>query len=239
MAKPKTRAELPENRLLRALPQKDYERLAAKLERVTLGFKQVVYEPNAPIGHVYFPLSGVISLLTVMDEGGPVEVATVGREGMVGLPVFLGDGEVPGRAFAQIAGDALRMEADDFRAEARHPGPLQRLLLRYTQALLTQVAQSAACNRLHSVEERCARWLLQTQDRVRADQFPLTQEFMAQMLGVRRATVNVAAGILQKAGFITYTRGRITILDRPGLESASCECYAIIKADSTRLLGPE
>jgi CRP-like cAMP-binding protein len=226
------------NRLLAALPAKDLKRLKPKLERVTLEFKQSLYEPGEPIRNVYFPTSGVASLVTVMNGDQPVEIATVGHEGMVGLPVFLEAGETPGRAFCQIAGAALRMEAEGFKLEARRGGSLTNLLLRYTQTLFNQVAQSAACNRTHTVEERCARWLLQTQDRVGEDQFPLTQEFMAMMLGVRRATVNVAAGILQRAGFITYTRGRITVLDRPGLESASCECYLVIKAESDRLLGP-
>jgi CRP-like cAMP-binding protein len=228
-----------QNRLLAALPAKDFKRLEPRLERVPLEFKQPLYNSGEPIRHVYFPTSGVASLVNIMSGGQQVEIAVVGREGMVGLPVFLEAGEIPGRAFCQVPGDAMRMGAEPFQEEAKRGGKLTNLLLRYTQALFNQVAQSAACNRAHSVDERCARWLLQTQDRVGQDQFPVTQEFMAQMLGVRRATVNVAAGILQKAGFITYTRGWITVLDRPGLESASCECYAIIKAEFDRLLGPE
>jgi CRP-like cAMP-binding protein len=225
------------NRLLAALPSAYHERLAPKLEPVRLGFKQPLYEPHVPIEHVYFPTNGIVSLLTVLEDGGPIEVGTVGNEGMAGLPVFLGADAIPGRALCQIPGEALRLEARVLKDEVRRDGPLLSLLHRYTLALFTQVAQTAACNRTHSVEERCARWLLMTQDRVGTDRFPLTQEFMAQMLGVRRATVNVAAGMLQKAGFITYTRGRITVLDRPGLESASCECYAVIKGEFDRLLG--
>jgi CRP-like cAMP-binding protein len=227
-----------QNRILAALPPKELKRLEPKVEAVSLEFKQPVYEPGEPIRHVYFPTSGVVSLVTVMSDDQPVEIATVGREGMVGLPVFLEAGEIPGRAFCQVPGAALRMEAEAFKVEAQWGGGLTSLLLRYTQALFNQVAQSAACNRTHTVEERCARWLLMTQDRVGEDRFPLTQEFMAMMLGVRRATVNVAAGILQRAGFITYMRGRITVLDRPGLESASCECYAKVQSEFDRLLKP-
>jgi CRP-like cAMP-binding protein len=226
-----------QNRLLAVLPGEQVERLEPKLEAVALDFKQLLYEPGKPIEHVYFPTSCVASLVTVVDGGQPIEIATVGREGMVGLPVFLEADEVPGRGFIQVAGGALRMDAREFKEETRRGGALTNLLLRYTQALFNQVAQSAACNRAHAVEERCARWLLMTHDRVGQDQFFLTQEFMGHMLGVRRATVNVAAGMLQKAGFITYTRGRITVLDRKGLESASCECYAIIKKETDRLFG--
>ena len=226
------------NRLLAALPREDYERLEAKLEPVSLDLKQPLYEPGVPIEHVYFPSACVISLLMDVGDGGMIEVGTTGNEGVVGLPVFLGADEMPGRALCQIPGDAFRMEAGAFREEADRPGRLRELLLRYTQALFNLVAQTAACNRGHSVEERCARWLLITQDRVESDRFPMTQEFMGQMLGVRRATVNVAAGMLQKAGFIAYTRGRIRVLDRPGLESAACECYGRIRAEFDRLLGP-
>ena len=226
-----------ENRLLAALPREDYERLLAKLDMVSLAIKQIVYEPNGPIPHVYFPTSAVTSVISIMEDGVGVEVATVGNEGMVGLPLFLGAATTPLQAFCQVPGAAARLKADVFRDEIDRGSPLHGLLQRYTQALLNQIAQSAACNRVHSIDQRCARWLLMTHDRVRADQFLLTQEFLAQMLGVRRASVNTAAGMLQKAGFIRYTRGRITVTDRPGLESASCECYRIIKEDFDRLLG--
>ena len=226
-----------ENRLLAALPQDEYERLVANMESVFLKFKQSVYEPNEPIEYVYFVQNGVTSLLNVMEDGREVEVATVGNEGMVGLPVFLGADKIPGRAFSQIPGDALRMKADVFKDKVTPGTRLHDLLQRYTQALFNQIAQGAACNSLHSVEERMCRWLLMTQDRVGEDEFPLTQEFLSQMLGVRRPTVSTAASILQKAGLIRYSRGSITVLEREGLEASSCECYGIIKAEFDRLVG--
>lgn len=225
------------NRLLAALPLEEYSRLLPNLETVPLEFKQVLYEPNQLIDYVYFPNHGVISVLNIMEDGQAVEVATVGNEGMIGLPVFLGADKSLQQAFAQIPGDAMRMRVDVFKDKVTPGSSLHHLLQRYTQVLFNQVAQSAACNRLHSIEERCSRWLLMTQDRVGKDQFPLTQEFLSQMLGVRRASVTVVSGILQKAGLIQYTRGKITILDRVGLEAASCECYSIIKAEYDHLLG--
>lgn len=226
-----------ENRLLAALPKEEYERLVANMEAVFLELKHSVYEPNEPIEYVYFVKNGVVSLLNVMEDGKEVEVATVGNEGMVGLPVFLGAEKIPGRAFSQVPGDALRMKADVFKDKVTPGTRLHDLLQRYTQALFNQIAQGTACNTLHSVEERMCRWLLMTQDRVGKDDFPLTQEFLGQMLGVRRPTVSIAASILQKAGLIRYSRGGITILDREGLEDSSCECYAIIKAEFDRLVG--
>jgi CRP-like cAMP-binding protein len=234
-AKPPT--EPTGNRLLDLLPRADGARLRSHLEAVSLGVKHIVYEPGGPISHVYFPTGAVISLVTYMEDGTAVEVATVGREGVVGLPVFLGTESVPIRAVGQIPGDALRITAEAFRAEIKRNGPLVPVLNRYTQALFIQVAQTAACNRVHLLEQRCARWLLQTHDRVGADQFLLTQEFLAQMLGVRRPTVSAAAGILQKAGLLTYHRGRMTILDRKGLEATSCECYQVVREELDRLLG--
>jgi CRP-like cAMP-binding protein len=226
------------NRLLASLPGGDREQLRPLLEPVRLDFKQVLYAPNEPIAHVYFPLDAVVSLLTVMEDGASVEIGTVGNEGMVGLPVFLGADSLPSQAFSQVPGDALRMEAPVFREAAERLPALRRAMHRYTQALFNQVAQSAACNRLHSLEERCARWLLMTHDRVGTDRFQLTQEFLAQMLGTRRPSVSVAAGMLQQAGFIRYSRGRITVADREGLEGASCECYEVIRQEFDRLLGP-
>ena len=225
-----------ENRILAILPDADRHRLLPLMERVRLELKHVLYEPNAPVAYVYFPLTGVMSLLTVMDDGSSIEVATVGNEGMVGLPVFLGAGSMPGKALSQIPGDSMRMPAESFRREANAGGALQAILQRYTQGLLNQIAQSAACNRLHPMTERCARWLLMTHDRVGRDEFPLTHEFLSQMLGVRRATVTVATGTLQQAGLIRSRRGSITILDREGLENASCECYRIIREEYDRLL---
>jgi CRP-like cAMP-binding protein len=224
------------NRLLDSLPRPDLERLRPHLEAVSVGVKHVVYEPNGPIKHVYFPINCVISLVTYLEDGASVEMATIGLEGMVGLPIFLGTDTMPSRAFGQVPGDALRITAAAFTEEIQRNGPLVRVLNRYTQALFNQVAQTTACNRVHLVEQRCARWLLQTHDRVGSDQFSLTQEFLAQMLGVRRTGVSAAAGLLQKAGLIRYARGRITVLDRPGLESAACECYRVIKREFDRLI---
>jgi CRP-like cAMP-binding protein len=179
----------------------------------------------------------MFSLVILMRDGQAVEAGTVGNEGMVGLPVFLGAETSPHRAFSQIPGEALRMRAKDFMEELERDGPLRRRLGLYNQALMNQMAYSVACNRLHSVEERMCRWLLMCNDRVGADQFPLTQEFLAQMLGVRRPSVTVVAGVLQKAGLIAYARGRVVILDRPRLEAASCECYQVVREEFDRLLG--
>lgn len=227
----------PKNRLLAALPPEEYERLLPHLQLVTLEYKQVLYQPNEPIKYVYFPKDGVISLLTIMENGEAVEVGTVGNEGFVGLPLFLGATSIPGQAFSQIPGEALRMGAKVFKGEVTPGSPLHNLLQRYTQALFNQIAQTAACNRLHSIEERFCRWLLMTEDRVRSNQFPLTHEFLGQMLGVRRASVSVVAATIQRAGLICYSRGKMTILDREGLEDITCECYGIVKAEFDRLLG--
>jgi CRP-like cAMP-binding protein len=237
MAVSEASSDPPGNRLLAALPRQDYERLLPSLEIVTSGIKEVVYEPNGPIAYVYFPINSIFSLLTIMADGAALEYATVGNEGMVGLPIFLGAETMPSRAFSQVPGDAMRMKAEVFREAANTVGPLHDVLLRYTQALVNQIAQTAACNRLHSIEQRCSRWLLMTHDRVAGDQFVLTQEFLGLMLGVRRQGVNAAAGLLQKAGLIRYRRGQITVLDRQGLEAASCECYRVIRREFDRLLG--
>jgi len=225
------------NQILAALPQQDFERLRPQLEPVTLGLKEIIYAPNTPIPCVYFPNSGVTSILTIMKNGKAAEVGLVGKEGMLGLPVFLGTDRSSGQSFSQVPGEALRMKADAFRAATQRSRALVDLLLRYTQALLTQVSQSAACNRLHSITERCGRWLLMTHDRVEGDEFVLTQELLSIMLGVRRASVAEVAGKLQRAGLIRYRRGQLRILDRPGLEATSCECYGIIRAEYERLLG--
>ena len=226
-----------ENRILAILADDDRQGFRAQLERVQLEFKHVIYEPNEPVSHVYFPLTGMISLLTIMDDGSAIEVATVGNEGMIGLPVFLGAGSMPGRAITQVPSEAWRMPAEAFRAVVHSSGALHQILQRYTQALLNQIAQSAACNRVHPMTERCARWILLTHDRIGVDAFPLTHEFLSQMLGVRRATVTVATGALHQARLIRSHRGRITVLDRAGLESASCECYRVIRDEYDRLLG--
>jgi CRP-like cAMP-binding protein len=226
-----------ENRLFSALPADVSERLRPHLEVVDLALRQSLYKPDEPITHVYFPCTAVCSLVLTLDDHTLIEIATVGREGMVGLPSFLGVDSIPGEAFCQVAGRALRLPADVLRQEVRDHGTLRDLLQRYTQAHINQIAQSAACSRAHSIDERCARWLLITHDQVGADQFTLTQQFLAMMLGVRRAGVNAAASILQRAGYIRYSRGAITITDRPGLESASCSCYRVVRDEFERLLG--
>ncbi len=230
------RPNLIKNQLLSALPPEEYERFLPQLEPVDLTFKQIIYTPNQPIEYVYFPNRGIVSLVNLTENGGTVEAATVGNEGMVGIPILLGTDRMIGQAMVQVAGDALRMRADAFRHQVTPGSPLYNLLLRYTQALIDLISQSVACNCLHSVEKRCCRWLLLCQDRVQSNEFHLTQEFLSQMLGVRRASVSVVAAILQKAGLIRYSRGKITICDRPGLEAASCECYQIVKNEFDRLL---
>jgi CRP-like cAMP-binding protein len=222
------------NLLLDSLPSDVYERLRDRLEPVALPAGMPIYEINAPITHVYFVTSGVISMVSVMREG-TVEVGVVGCEGMAGIPIVLYADSMPTRAFVQVEGDALRMRADELRAEMEESLVLRRLLSRYALALFDQTAQSVACNRLHSLEERCARWLLMTHDRVRSDVMPLKQTFLAEMLGVHRPAVTVAAGSLQRAGMITYARGKMRILDREALEGASCACYAIIKRSMEQL----
>lgn len=224
-----------ENRLLAALPPSESDRIIAYMEFVSLDFKQLLYERNQPIEYVYFVTHGVGSMLTVMENGMAVEVATVGNEGMVGLPVFLGADSIPGECFVQVPGDGWRMRVDLFRAHVTPGSPLHELLQRYTQALFNQIAQSAACNRLHSIEERLCRWLLMTADRVEANSFPLTQEFLSLMLGVNRSSVSLTASILQRAGLISYIRGQVTILDRSSLEATSCECYRIVQQEFERL----
>lgn len=224
------------NRLLALLPAAELQRLLPSLEFVELPLRTVLYEPDLPITHVYFPLDGVGSLIATLDEGGTVEVGTVGHEGMIGLPVFLGAQTTPLTMIIQIAGSAARMRADALRAEIARGGPFVAVLHRYTQAFFVQLSQSVACNRMHPLQQRCARWLLMTHDRVDGDQFLLTHDFLAQMLGVRRAGVTEAAGELQQAGAIAYERGRIEVLDRARLEGAACECYRIVRAEYDRLL---
>lgn len=226
-----------ENRLLCMLPAEYYQQIAPNLERVSLGLRQIVYESRKPMPHVYFPVDGVVSMLAEMEEDSLVEVATVGNEGMIGLPLFLGATMTPGIAFSQVPGEALRMSAESFVQATSNSGPLPRILHRYTQALMIQISQGTACNRVHDIEQRCARWLLLAHDRVGVDDFPLTQEFLSQMLGVRRATVNTVAIQFQDRGYIEYSRGRMRIVDRPKLEAASCRCYSIIRDEYDRMLG--
>jgi CRP-like cAMP-binding protein len=225
------------NRLLGRLSAEAFRRLQPSLERMDFQPRASLYELHRPLAHVYFPETGVASIVTVLADGTQTEVATVGLEGMVGLPAFWGVDAVPNRAFWQIAGTAWRLPVEALRGEKRRRGSLEEALGRYTQAFLTQVAQSATCNGRHAVQQRCSRWLLMTHDRVDGDAFDLKHEFLAQMLGVRRAGVTVAAGALQKAGLIRYAPGRLTILDREGLEAAACECYGLVRREFERLLG--
>jgi CRP-like cAMP-binding protein len=231
----------PRNRLLASLPAADYARLASGMTRVDLDLKHVVFDVDRPIEQVHFPEAAVISILSVMADGSAVETATVGHEGMVGLPVFLGTDQMSAQAFCQIPGPSLRIASDDFRRALAESAALTLALQRYTQALFLFVAQSSACNRLHSMPQRCARWLLHTHDRVGAevgrDEFPLTHEFLSQMLGVRRATVTEGMRILQKAGAVNYVRGRVVVRDRATLRSTACECYSVITREFDRLLG--
>lgn len=225
------------NRLLASLPREEYERLVPYLKPVFLDLKRELYQPNEPIDFVYFPLEGVCSLLSLTSEGQLIEVGTVGNEGMVGLPVFLGVRQIPGVSMSQVPGNALRMRAEDLQNQVTPDTSLYDVLHRYTQALFNFISQSALCNRLHSIEQRCCRWLLLTHDRVGTDEFPLTHEFLSQMLGVRRAGVSEVAARLQNAGFISYRYGKMTLVDRAGLEATSCECYELIKAEFERLIG--
>jgi CRP-like cAMP-binding protein len=226
------------NLLLATLAQEDRERLEASLEPVPLDVGQVLFEPDAVISHVYFVDEGVASVVSSMTEG-TVEVGTIGPEGIVGVPVLLHSDRTPTRTFIQVAGRGRRMTADRLRAAVGESPALQRTLLRYAQAYMEQVAQTAACNRLHTLEERCARWLLMTQDRIGSDVLPLTQQFLSYMLGVHRPAVTLAAGSLQKAGLIRYSRGKVKVIDRAGLEAAACACYDITKRSFARLVGGE
>jgi CRP-like cAMP-binding protein len=225
------------NRILDALSENEFRSVEPALEQTELSLRDYVYKRDEPIEVVHFPIDCVVSLVAEMDDGRTVEVATVGREGMAGLPVFLQAAYTSAHdSFCQIPGRSLQMRADAFTAVANNGGELQAVLQRYTQALFSQVAQSSACNRLHAIEQRCARWLLLTHDRVGKDEFPLTQEFIAQMLGVQRSSVNGVATALQRDGVIRYSRGVITILDRRSLERVSCECYRVIADEFSRLI---
>lgn len=233
-----SRAFIPpgQNRLLSALTRELQIRLLPLLEKASLAVRQVLAEPQAPIAHVYFPLSGVISLMIVLKGGETVEIATVGNEGMLGAPVLLGAEDGRLRAICQVGGQSLRMRSDHFRQAIAEHAQLAELARRFTHGLINQIAQTTACNHVHSVRARMCRWLLMTHDRAGADEFLLTQEFLAQTLGVRRPSVTVAAGELQKAGLIHYRRGRIRIADRAGLEAGACECYDTVREDLDRLL---
>jgi len=231
MSKTKTLRAPPTNRLLTALPRHEYQRLLPKLKPFPLVFGEVIYEPGDVIRDVYFPTSGIISLLAAVEDRATLEVGIVGREGMVGLPIFLGVRTSSNRAVVQGTGEAMRMKASAFRNECENGGSFPLLLLRYTHSRLTQIGQGAACNRFHPIDARLARWLLMTRDRMGTDEFRLTQEFLSNMLGVRREGVNKAAGALQQQDLISYSRGNLLILDRVGLKAVACHCYGIIKAE--------
>ncbi|HTU19777.1 MAG TPA: Crp/Fnr family transcriptional regulator [Gemmataceae bacterium] len=232
-------AHLPaSNRLLTALPRREYKRLLPHLECVPLSYKAVLHEPGGPIKHLYFPLSGMLSLLSVRDgQGGCIEVGVVGREGMVGLPFFLGTRMAITQSLVQLAGEALRIRANKFRRLIGSQSKLHKVLLRYTHVRLMQATQWVACNSLHPVEKRLCRWLLTVHDRASGDCLPLTHKLLAAMLGVRRASVTEAARRLRRAGLIDYGGGQLTILDRNGLEGAVCGCYHAVRAEQLRLLG--
>jgi CRP-like cAMP-binding protein len=225
------------NRVLLALPPDEYAWVSARLEPVEIAQGEVLAEAQEPFRHVYFPETAVCSVVNVLEDGGVVEIGTVGREGMVGLSAFLDAGASPSRTIGQIPGSAQRAPATLFADGADQRPVLRRVLRRYTHVFLTQVAQTAACNRAHVLEQRCARWLLMTHDRAGRDTFPLTHEFLAFMLGVRRAGVTEALGALQQAGLIRYSRGVITVVDRPALERAACECYRVVRSHFERLFG--
>ena len=224
------------NRLLGALPAQEFERLRPHLETVTLKGKDLLYERDEPIEYVHFPIDCVTSVMATMKDGRRVEVSTIGNEGMDGLPVFLGAQTAPLTSFCQVPGDAARMTTDAFRSEVGPGDQLHELLRRFTEATLVFAGQSSACNRLHTVEQRCSRWILHTHDRVGKDEFYLTQEFLAQMLGVRRASVSEVASSFQEEGLISYRRGNLRILDRSGLEAVTCECHSVITKEFERLL---
>jgi CRP-like cAMP-binding protein len=224
------------NAILNALSKKDFARITKQATRVSLDAKVLLHAPNELIEFVYFPLSGVISILSETERGGPIEVATVGNEGFAGLPAYLGAEQSPNRVIVQIPIEAFELGVAAFRNEVRTTRRFRELIDRYVQMLITQIAQSSACNRIHDIEKRCARWLLICHDRVDGDEFPLTHQFLSQMLGVRRAGVTEAVGALRDAGLIEYQRGLMQIVDRRGLERKVCSCYHIIRAEFDRLI---
>jgi CRP-like cAMP-binding protein len=225
-----------ENSLLAALPDPEWQRWEPLLQPVEMPLGQVLYESGATLNHVYFPTTAIVSLLYVMENGASAEIAVVGNEGLVGVSLFMGGESTPSRAVVQSAGHGFRLAAQLMKVEFDRAGPVLHLLLRYTQALITQMAQTAACNRHHTLDQQLCRWLLLSLDRLRVNEVAMTQELIANMLGVRREGVTEAAQELQQAGLISYARGRITVLDRPGLEKRTCECYAVVKREYDRLL---
>jgi len=236
MPKPAAGASPKGNRLLAALPPEEYQRLSGSLERVQMLLGQAVYESGGAQGYVYFPTTSIVSLLYVLKDGATAEIAVAGNEGLVGIALFMGGETTPSRAVVQSAGEGWRLRAALLKKQFERGGALQQLLLRYTQALITQMAQTAVCNRHHSVDRQLCRWLLLSLDRLPGNRLVMTQELIANMLGVRREGVTEAAGKLQAQGLIEYSRGRITVLDRKRLELRVCECYAVVKKEYDRLL---
>jgi CRP-like cAMP-binding protein len=234
-----TFADHKKNRLLAALPEAEWQRWLPQLEMVEMPLGEVLYESGGTLSHVYFPITAIVSLLYVMENGASAEIAVVGNEGLVGVSLFMGGESTPSRAVVQSAGQGIRLEARSMKNEFNRAGPALHLLLRYTQALITQMAQTAVCNRHHSVDQQLCRWLLLSLDRLEGDELVMTQELIANMLGVRREGVTEAALKLQQAGLIRYARGHITVLDRAGLEKRTCECYAVVKKEYDRLLPPK
>ena len=225
-----------QNHLLAALPTAEFDALSAHLELIAMPLGKMLYEPGGQLQHAYFPTTSIVSLHYVMESGASAETAGVGNEGVVGISLFMGGDTTPSSAVVQTAGQAYRLERCLLKQAFDRAGSLQRLLLRYTQALITQMAQTAVCNRHHSLEQQLCRWLLLTLDRLPSHELVMTQELVASMLGVRREGITEAAGYLQRAGFISYRRGHISVLDRCGLESRACECYAVVKNELDRLL---
>jgi CRP-like cAMP-binding protein len=225
-----------DNHLLKALPEAVLARLLPHLELAEMPLGRVLYESGGPLRHVYFPTTSIVSLLYVLEDGASAEIAIVGNEGLLGISLFMGGETTPSRAVVQSEGQGYRLQARLLMEEFNSAGPMMRLLLRYTQALITQMAQTAVCNRHHSVDQQLCRWLLMSLDRLPTNTLTMTQELIANMLGVRREGVTEAAGKLQRAGIIDYHRGRIDVLDRPALERAVCECYAVVKLEFDRLL---
>jgi CRP-like cAMP-binding protein len=225
-----------QNHLLAALPAAERERLFPQLELVPMPLGEVLYEPGDALRHVFFPVDCIVSLLYVLADGASAEISVVGNEGLIGIALFMGGETTPSRAIVQSAGYAYRLNGQELKDEFHLNGEVQLLLLRYTQALITQMAQTAVCNRHHSVDQQLCRWLLLSLDRLTSNQLDMTQELIANMLGVRREGVTEAAGKLDKLGIIRYARGHITVLDRPSLEQRCCECYAVVKKETDRLL---
>ena len=224
------------NHILAALSGAEWQRWQPLLEHVELPLGHVLYEPGKTLSHMYFPTTAIISLLYVMENGASAEIAVVGNDGLVAVSMFMGGGSTPSRAVVQSAGHGFRLKAEDMKKEFDRGGAVLHLLLRYTQALITQMSQTAVCNRHHSLDQQLCRWLLLSLDRLEGDELVMTQELIANMLGVRREGVTESAAKLQTAGLIRYTRGRISVLDRPGLEKRTCECYAVVKKEYDRLL---